>query len=390
MKIGLVLSSTPGYSETFFSSKIKGLQKQGIEVVLFTQQVEEQFNLCPVITAPKVYKNIVFQVFSMAVNLLSLLPYFNTVKRFVKLEKSQNKSLLEIIKLVYLNKHILTYKLDWLHFGFATQALGKEFLAKAIGAKMAVSFRGFDIAIYPLKNPGCYNLLWKMIDKVHTISDDLLSTSYKLGLSRDVTFEKITPAIDVSIFEKDVIKFNIPREKIHFLTIARLNWKKGIIYMLHALKELKNKGYDFSYTIAGEGKEQERIMFAITQLGLSENVFLVGKKDKKEIVMLYSKSHIYMQYSISEGFCNSVIEAQSMGLLSIVSNAEGLSENVLDHQTGWVVSRGNIRELTNKIIAVIEMPESEKISISNNAKSRVLKKFTIAQQQQKFVEFYTT
>ena len=29
MKIGLVLRSTPAYSETFFNSKIKGLQKNG-------------------------------------------------------------------------------------------------------------------------------------------------------------------------------------------------------------------------------------------------------------------------------------------------------------------------------------------------------------------------
>lgn len=390
MKIGLVLSSTPGYSETFFTSKIKGLQEQGIEVVLFTPQNDTKFDLCPVITAPKIYKNIVFQVFSMVFNLISLHQYLKTVKRFVKLEKSQNRSLLEIIKRIYLNKHILRSKLDWLHFGFATQALGKEFIAKSIGAKMAVSFRGFDIAIYPLKNPDCYNLLWKMVDKVHTISDDLLLTSYKLGLSKNVAFEKITPAIDVSIFQNDVIKFNIPKEKIHFLTIARLHWKKGIICMLHALKEIKNQGYDFRYTIVGEGLEFERINFAVSQLDLNENVSLVGKKEKEEIVRLYSKSLIYMQYSISEGFCNSVIEAQSMGLLSIVSDAEGLSENVLDNQTGWVVSRGNISELTQKIQEVIEMPECEKIRISKNAKMRVLNQFTIAQQQQKFVKFYTT
>ena len=32
MKIGIVLSQTPGYSETFFNSKIKGLLKNGVDV----------------------------------------------------------------------------------------------------------------------------------------------------------------------------------------------------------------------------------------------------------------------------------------------------------------------------------------------------------------------
>jgi len=32
--IGLVLPNTPAYSETFFNSKIKGLQENGCEVIL--------------------------------------------------------------------------------------------------------------------------------------------------------------------------------------------------------------------------------------------------------------------------------------------------------------------------------------------------------------------
>ena len=48
MKIGLVLSSTPAYSETFFNSKIKGLQKNGFEVVLFVNSKDTHFDLCTV------------------------------------------------------------------------------------------------------------------------------------------------------------------------------------------------------------------------------------------------------------------------------------------------------------------------------------------------------
>jgi colanic acid/amylovoran biosynthesis glycosyltransferase len=38
-KIGIVLSSTPGYSETFFKSKIKGLQESGYDVTLFVDTI---------------------------------------------------------------------------------------------------------------------------------------------------------------------------------------------------------------------------------------------------------------------------------------------------------------------------------------------------------------
>ena len=44
---------------------------------------------------------------------------------------------------------------------------------------------------------------------------------------------------------------------------------------------------------------------------------------------MLNDSDLYIQYSFSEGFCNAVLEAQSKGVLSIVSNAGALSENII-------------------------------------------------------------
>ncbi len=408
MKIGIVLSNPPGYSETFFTSKIKGLQDNGFEVVLFVQNKPKSVpplkgargmsaklsnnNLeVKIYKAPKAYPNYpIIQTILIIKVFLSLLPNLITVLRFIKLEKQQKNSALQIIKKIYLNSHILKQKVAWLHFGFATQALGSELVAKAIGAKMAVSFRGFDIAIYPLKHPNCYRLLWKHLDKVHTISDDLLNIAYRLGLPKNVTVQKITPAIDVSVFHSAARSFNIPENKVKLLSVARLNWKKGFVDVIRALNVLKEKGIDFEYTIVGEGNEYERIAYEVHQLGLKEQVIFAGKKNREEVVALYSQSHIFIQYSISEGFCNAVIEAQSMGLLSIVSDAEGLPENIQNNKTGWLVPKSNPEALANKIIEVIHLPEGEKQQISKNAQQRVKDYFTIEQQQKAFVEFYNS
>src|SRR5690348_4502169 len=52
MKIALVLSRTPGYSETFFRSKIAGLLKKGFVVELFVDHKDPSFNLCPQFALP--------------------------------------------------------------------------------------------------------------------------------------------------------------------------------------------------------------------------------------------------------------------------------------------------------------------------------------------------
>ncbi|RFN60053.1 glycosyltransferase family 4 protein [Marixanthomonas ophiurae] len=390
MRIGLVLSKTPGYSETFFTSKIKGLQAHGLEPILFVQYKETDFNLCSVQVSPKVYRNSFVQLLAMVVVFVKLISAMRTVYRFIQLEREQGTNTSSIIKRTYLNAHILSKRLDWLHFGFATMALEKENLAKAIGAKMAVSFRGFDIAIYPLKHPSCYTKLWKHVDKVHTISNDLLEKAYKLGLSKNVPVQKITPAIDANFFsseENNAPKVNGP---IKLLTVGRLHWKKGYVQMLEALAILKKNGIPFVYTIVGSGtkKEEEEIIFAAHQLNIKDEIVFAGKKNREEVKMYYKNAEIYLQYSISEGFCNAVLEAQSMKKLCIVSNAEGLAENVLHKKTGWVVPKFKPELLATQIEQIIKLSETEKTQLTDYAADRVMKEFTVEKQQKEFVKFY--
>ena len=105
-----------------------------------------------------------------------------------------------IIKNIVINSHILNKRLNWIHFEFATIGINRENIAEAMGIKSAVSLRGFDIGLYPHKHPGCYNLLWRKIDKVHTISDDLYQRALELGLDPHIPSEKITPAINPIFF----------------------------------------------------------------------------------------------------------------------------------------------------------------------------------------------
>ena len=387
MKIGIVLSTSPGYSETFFNSKIKGLVKGGAEVTLFCQKKGDGFNLCPVVAAPKVSANPIKMTFHFLKEFLGMLPHLKRVFRFIALERKEGTSGINIVKMLYLNSHILKSNLDWLHFGFATMALGSETVAKTIGAKMAVSIRGFDIAVYPLKNPDCYRRLWKYVDKLHTISDDLLLLAKKQGLPENVAIGKIPPAINIDMFQASPQDFNT-RETIIFLTTGRLHWKKGFVQTLEALAQIKDRGYNFIYKIIGEGKEYERIAFTAYELGILDRVQFLGKLSPGGVKDALKEAHIYIQYSIQEGFCNAVLEAQAMGKLCVVSNAEGLGENVLHEETGWVVPKLSPMLLAQQLIKVIELDKEEKIAISKNASKRAKTYFNINNQQKKFIGFY--
>ena len=100
MKIGIVLSTTPGYSETFFMSKIKGLQDAGYTITLFAQKANPDFTLCKVVVAPKVYKkNPVLQFIKMIwVLLVFALTNSKRFFKFIKLEQQINRAWLQIVK----------------------------------------------------------------------------------------------------------------------------------------------------------------------------------------------------------------------------------------------------------------------------------------------------
>jgi len=388
-QIGLVLPNAPQYSETFFNYKIKGLQNSGFDVTVFSGKRKNEKYFFKHFGAYPVYSGKPFRQFVQLVFILLITfvrsPY--NVKNLFTAERKDGNSIMESLKTVYINAHILPHKLDWLHFGFATMSLKRENVAKSIGAKMGVSFRGYDINIFPLKNKNCYTKLWKNIDKVHTISDYLHTKALKLGLSKEINFVKITPAIDTSLFK---LKDNLGKIKnpLEILTVGRLNWIKNYETAISAMKILKDKRIDFIYNIIGEGIELERLKFAVHQSGLNDRVFFLGKLDHAKITEKMHRSDIYLQPSLQEGFCVSALEAQATGLLCIVSDADGLRENVIEGITGWIVPKRDPDAFAGKIIEIINLPDVKRKDIALNARKRVEDDFKIEDQKIKFENFF--
>lgn len=389
LTIGIVLAEVPGYSETFFNSKVGGLREKGHTVILFTSGSKKNYlKGVKVVRSYKIHRFKALQLLKTSLVLFRLLVLHPFVTlRFVKEHRSSGSKFKNVFIAVYNSAHILPYKLDWLHFGFGTIALGKEVVAKAIRARMAVSFRGFDIAIYPLKQPYCYKFLWQNVDRLHVISDDLINLAKKHGMPEGANFTKITPAIHFdSFYQNRQERMNETSYKL--LTVGRLHWKKGYEYLLAALSLLKQKGVVFECTIVGKGSDEDRLKFAAYQYDLLDVVVFAGNKTHLEVADYMKEAHIYLQPSVQEGFCNAVLEAQAAGLLCIVSNAEGLPENVLDGKTGWVVGKRDTKALAEAIETVMKLPDTKKLEIITTAQNRVRSDYDTKEQVNKFIDFY--
>jgi len=384
--IGLVLPQLPGYSETFLINKIKGLIEKGYRISLFVRGGPRQMR--SVLPSTQIYYqlNIRNKIKFPFVVLYLFMFHFNSTRHFIKLERSINRNWYIILKNIIINSYILNKKLDWLHFCYCTMALNKENIALAIGARCSVSLRGYDINLYPIKHPGCYDLLWLKIDKVHTISNSLYMKSVNMGLNKKLPMEKITPAIDIDLFKPSIS--NIFHTPIRILTVARLSWIKGIEYGLKAMDRLKKRGIEFEYRIIGDGEYREAIIYTINQLNLNDDVVLLNKLSQIKVANEMQSADIYLQPSIEEGFCNATLEAQATGLLCITTDAGGLPENVLHEKTGWVVPKRSSKLIADQIAKVIKLDPEKREKIRNQAISRIKMEYNVSNQSKRFDNFY--
>ena len=387
--IGLVLSSVPGYTETFFRNKIKGLQESGYTVILFVDYFrhEEDPFICKVVHTGN------FNGFSIKFLIKVFVAIIKTVfihpKKsiaYFSLDKADGLSYKRCIKNVLLNEPFFNHQLDWLHFGYGMLAYNRENIPNAIGAKMGVSFRGFDLYLSPIKHEHCYDRLFKKDIFYHVLSNKMKDLLVAHSISSEA-ISVIPPAIDVQLFERH--ETGLTDACIKILTVARLHWIKGLEYVLEAMSILKEQGVNFHYTIVGDGEDLERLVFAANQLNITDNVTFTGRLNQSEIKDLMLSSNIYVQYSIQEGFCNSVLEAQAMGLLCVVSDADGLIENVSDTHTGWVVPKRNPVALSTMIKTIINLPSGQQQQVKLQAVERVKKQFNLELQQKSFNAFYS-
>lgn len=374
----------PAYSETFLNSKIRNLMDSGAEITVYTRGKKGNYFFKHRVAPPGNYL-MVFYFLPMMARLFLLHPI--SMFRLWRLCKKENCGIVAFFKLAYFNAHIIIGSPDLLHYEFSVLAHGREMLAAAIKAEMSVSLRGFDVSIYPLKFPGCFDRMFKYLDKVHSISEYFIECFRNYGLPDHIPVYKIPPAIETGIFP---IKENagMLATKVLILTTGRLHWKKGNEYAIRIAADLRDRGLNFEWHFAGDGNNLEMMKFLIKLYHLESHIVLHGRVPHQKVIQLLSQSHIYIQPSVQEGFCNAVLESQCSGLLTIVSNADGLWENVLDQSTGWVVPRRNPSVMADAVMNLFNMSNEERIHLVKVAADRVRQEFDLANQKEAFNKFY--
>jgi len=178
------------------------------------------------------------------------------------------------------------------------------------------------------------------------------------------------------------------KETFIVATAARLIWTKGYAYALRAIAALRDHLYgkvDIRYIVMGDGAEFEFLEFERRRLGLEMNVEFTGWLNQLEVARRIKEADVYLLLSIEEGFNNSVMLAQSLGIPCIVSDAGGLPENVVDGVTGFVVPRYSVSAASEKLLILCQDGDLRH-QLGENARIRMNSEFSLENQVNRYCD----
>ena len=179
---------------------------------------------------------------------------------------------------------------------------------------------------------------------VFVVSDETSTNNYA-ATHANVTkahYQSIGSPIDISQFDMEYIKRKVENRKDvelkKFLYTGRLSKNKNVKLLVTAFERyVKNGHSDAVLNIAGSGEELDLLKRMKLELGINNNVNLLGQVPHDEIYDLLKEADVFVTASEGEGCSISVLEAYASGLPVICGRMPGLEGQVIDNETGIFV-----------------------------------------------------
>lgn len=129
--------------------------------------------------------------------------------------------------------------------------------------------------------------------------------------------------------------FQIDRNILNFVTVARIDTEKCIDELLRIAKELQHQNVKFKWYIVGDGPEKKKLEKQQKELGLEEQIEFLGHLDNPYPVM--SNCDTLVLLSKYEGTPVTVDEAMVLGLNIIAPLIGGIPEQVASYENSYLV-----------------------------------------------------
>ena len=424
LRIAYVIEKFPSPTESFILNEILQLQKRGIELYILVLRKQKRY-FCipeltklnfPVIFLPKIY--FLFPVLSFFRELLSEMSFrscvvqntparysFKQVWALLSLNRIFHSycpglhtgSLLKDFRNYQISlffKHKLKRKnISHIHAHFAFIAVDiASVLSKLLEVKYSLTAHAQDI----------YTNLPKIQQVIGDTSFVITCTQYNRHFLNKISDSKYADKIYTVYHGVEISKWlsshhyhKIGCSEIRVLSIARLVEKKGLIYLLKAIRLLIEMDVQISCTIVGEGPLRRYLENQIKDNGLGTSVRLLDFLPQGQIKSLFAQSDIFILPSViaqngdRDGLPNVIMEAMLSGVPVISTPVSAIPEIVKDGITGILVKEKDEKAIADAVIKLKKCPELY-YKITANGRKEVIERFDLEENIDEFIKIFKT
>jgi colanic acid/amylovoran biosynthesis glycosyltransferase len=240
---------------------------------------------------------------------------------------------------------------------------------------LVTTFYGFDMSAMPQKRGWrkSYQKLFSQGDLFLVEGSHMREQLVSLGCPRDrVQIQRIgvdldkfsfppTRSADLNASPGERVR---PGEAVRILMVGRLVEKKGFEYGIRAFARILPRFPNAQLRIVGDGKLRARLEQIVQQLGIGDEVVMLGAVPYAVYAEEARRAHIFMAPSAtaangdSEGGAPTVLlEMQARGLPVLSTQHADIPEVVIDGASGYLVPERDEVALSQKLAELLAHPE---------------------------------
>jgi len=237
----------------------------------------------------------------------------------------------------------------------------------------------------------------KKTDFFISVADAMTSQALAAGIGRPQQFVTAYSAIDEDDFlqpipdeRKKVFrqKYEIPKDAVVLVTIARLFMLKGHEYIIESAKQLSKQFPKTVWLFVGDGILAEKFKKQVKTLGLADKIKFTGLLPPGQIPLAIQSSDILVHCSLREGLARTLPQAMLCGKPAVSFDVDGARE-VVNENTGRLIEPQNVEQLTNACAELIENEQLRK-KLGRQGRDFVKEKFAPENMLDAIERIYTT
>lgn len=397
-----ILEKFPSPTEYFVLNEILELQREGIRLHVFVLRKQKKYIYISdlknvksqVIYLPQVY--FFFPVLSFIKSPIYFIKNLNIILYCFNHAKAHTlsfflRSLRNYCICLFFTQLVKGINIKHIHAHFAFIACDiAQILSKVLKVKYSVSVHAQDI----------YTSSHKIKQLTQNASFMITCTKYNFHYLNELTDYKFKDRIYHTYHGINVSKWPYDRSKsifkdsvIRLLSVARLVEKKGIVYLLKAIRLLIDKGYKVECNIIGDGLFRKELRNFINDNKIYNIVNIHSFLPQEKIINFFKVSDIFILPCVvanngdRDGLPNVLLEAMAMGIPVISTNISAIPEIVEDRVTGMLVMKKDGTAIAN---AIIELKNNKDLynTIIKNARRKIIEEFSIEECTNKLIEIF--